>query len=307
MLNPFRINFTKNFYDPCINSNEFLKNSIKKGDLKGVKNSLENGANPNLFIGKKSVLNVACEIGNLSIVRALLDKGANVNSQSGLWNNTPLHRACVFGYEPIVKELIYRKAKVDVRNDNCWHTPLENAISFGHLGCSKLLIEAGANVNAVNNRYGSTPLMEACGNGNQKIVKLLLDSKVNPNLGVGTTPLIKSVKYPEILLLLLQRGAKVDAKDKCSKLSKGNQALHEAVCISSERCVKSVRILLDYGADLRAKNAQNRAPIDLANFLRRNEEDNSRRKNMEKILKIFNHSLMKSNHPNSYCDLLKDL
>ncbi len=78
----------------------------------------------------------------------------------------------------------------------------------------KVLLAKGANVNA-KSAYGVTPLGFACSRGSVEIVKLLLDSGAEVNVTdtfYKTTPfgmiMMGKKANPEIMLLLLEKGAK---------------------------------------------------------------------------------------------------
>ncbi len=82
----------------------------------------------------------------------------------------------------------------------------------------KALLAKGANVNAKSS-YGVTPLGFACSRGSVEIVKLLLDSGAEVNVTdtfYKTTPfgmiMMGKKANPEIMLLLLEKGAKETAQ-----------------------------------------------------------------------------------------------
>ena len=217
-------------------------------------------------VGVQNIVHLACEKGNIDIVRELLDHGAELNGRSSKWNDTPLHRACVFGHTAVVAELITRGAIVNIRNSNCWNTPLENAITFKHFECCKLLVQAGAKVNEVNRNYGSTPLTEACHKGSYEIVELLLDSGANPNLtsASGRIPLYQAVHSPAILQLMLDRGAKANAQNSSgSHYQASEYPIHAAASCGYD---DSVGILLRAGADSKVLDSQGKTPVELAQW-----------------------------------------
>lgn len=233
-----------------------LEQGVKDGNLDQIMDALKEGADPD------DVIHLACELGELKIVRKLLNAGANPSIRSWKWRDTPLHRACVFGHAPVVKELLQFKAHINVRNINQWMTPLEVAITFEHIECVRLLIDAGAFVNVINWDYKSTPLIEACSKGNYEIVKLLLDSHADPNLGVDVYPLYKAICCPKIVRLLLERGAKVDCLNDTPS-EKGDRPLHQA-CMYG--CVESVKLLLNAGADTKMVNTRGDIPLNRAEW-----------------------------------------
>ena len=93
-----------------------------------------------------------------SIVRILLNKGANVNKR-GMLGLTPLIWACDFGNYKIAKALIEHGANLELR-DYLGQTALHAAVRRNRLNIVKLLLDHGANITAKTND-GQTPLIMA--------------------------------------------------------------------------------------------------------------------------------------------------
>lgn len=141
------------------------------------------------MIGQVTPLHKAVRKGQLEDVRALLDKGAEVNAAI---------------------------AKRTIR----WHrleTPLETAIRNGYVDIAKLLIERGANVNA-RMANGETLLHLAVRVNDVELVRLLLAGGAHPttvsSAGLTAAHLAqkldgKSGKRKELIALLKQAEAKV--------------------------------------------------------------------------------------------------
>jgi hypothetical protein len=81
--------------------------------------------------------------GDLAQVKALLEKGASVNSKSS-YGQTPLFFACDRGYVDIVKLLLDRGAEVNLKDTFYGQTPLGWATSKNRLEIVKLLLDHGA-------------------------------------------------------------------------------------------------------------------------------------------------------------------
>jgi hypothetical protein len=81
--------------------------------------------------------------GDLAQVKALLDKGASVNSKSP-YGSTPLFFACDRGYVEIVKLLIERGADVNVKDTFYSETALGWAVEKNRPEIVKLLLDHGA-------------------------------------------------------------------------------------------------------------------------------------------------------------------
>ncbi len=85
----------------------------------------------------------AARKGDAAAVKALLDKGADVNAKFR-YGATALSYASDKGHTEVVKILLERGADVNVRDTFYNTTPLEWAISKGHTAIVKALLEKGA-------------------------------------------------------------------------------------------------------------------------------------------------------------------
>jgi ankyrin repeat protein len=114
----------------------------------GVFNLLVN--RPGIDLNKRaengnSAIMLAAWKSNVSAVKTLIEKGANVN-QPG-WS--ALHYAASVGNEEIVKMLLVKKATVDAFSPNKT-TPLMMAARSGHTGTAKILLDNGADIRLRN-------------------------------------------------------------------------------------------------------------------------------------------------------------
>jgi len=98
--------------------------SITKGDMSGVRQAIDKGANVNArhfgmfsagFLDEATPLHFAIFEGNKEIATYLINKGANVNltNQNKM---TPLHFAARFGHKDIVKLLLKNRANPTLRD-----------------------------------------------------------------------------------------------------------------------------------------------------------------------------------------------
>jgi len=213
----------------------------------------------------------ACERGELSAVKALLEKiGAGVN-QRVRTGETALHRAARAGRHDVVELLLAAGADVNARDDYqatplvdarsadaaavllgagakvdpepvAYMTPLVRAVAFGDRALVLLLLKAGADVNR-RDRCGRTPLAVV---RDLDMAQLLLERGADPRVG---TPLINAVLVGNTALvrLLLERGAALDVKD-----SRGQTPLFHAATHPSGDAI--VELLLGLGMDPRPAN-----------------------------------------------------
>ncbi|KAK7109983.1 hypothetical protein V1264_013927 [Littorina saxatilis] len=126
-------------------------------------------------------------------------------------------------------------------------SPLWCAAVSGHVEVVKTLIRHGADI-GFKTSHGSTPLRSACFASQVDTVRVLIEAGADihaPN-HTGSTCLINSVHCPELVQLLLMRGAHPNDQDNA-----GNTALHYA---AGEGHLKSVKYLIQFGGDCRHRN-----------------------------------------------------
>jgi len=165
-----------------------LHDAAAKGDLKKVRELIENGADVNARYDGWTPLDYAASHGHLEIARFLFDKGADVNLRDKD-GSTPLRKAAFAGHLNVVRFLVESGADVNARDNAGW-TPLHDAAFWNHLDVARLLIESGADVNA-RSIEGFTPLHLAASNGHLEIVKFLIEkgADVNARDEKGRAPL----------------------------------------------------------------------------------------------------------------------
>jgi ankyrin repeat protein len=174
--------------------------------------------------------------------------------------NTLYHYAADRGYTGYVDYLIEKKADVNAKN-NSGSTPLHEAARSGRLAVMEKLIDTGAQVNAQDAK-GNTPMHLAIPPENHRDANLLLLSHgADPNIRDehGEIPLQVAVTLDrdyETAESLLSGKSKVDNRN-----IDGKTALHLAV---EESRLKLIPLLLEYHADIFAKDNTGITPIELA-------------------------------------------
>lgn len=152
-----------------------LSESCRRGNLEAVNLLLDNGA----LITDEAF--VAMYNRHENIALRLIDGNIDLTVKSGSHKDTLLHYACAFGEVKIVRALLEKGADVNVKN-NLDDTPLFYACNKqaylkvteqDRLEIAKMLIERGADVNA-SNLWNKRPIHEACEDGYLEIVKFLI-------------------------------------------------------------------------------------------------------------------------------------
>lgn len=165
----------------------------------------------------KTPLTAACQKGNLSLVKDLINAGASVDFKDRY--STPLTTACFWGYNDVAKELI--KAGSDVNLMDVCNTPLTTACFWEEYEIVKELIKSGAEVNLQDRK--NTPLTVACLKNHIHIVKELIKAKADVNQeAVGNTPLTAACSkgHTCIVEVLIEAGADVNLGFKIQKYIK---------------------------------------------------------------------------------------
>ncbi|PFX25374.1 Protein fem-1-like C [Stylophora pistillata] len=197
--------------------------------------------------------------GHLAIVRLLLERGAEVNHTT-LTNSTPLRAASFNGHTEVVRCLINHGADVNKRNQD-GNTCIMVACWNGHLDTFGLLRTSGANMEVQDNQ-GFSMIHCATAANNLTLLHELLPvpntAAVNAKTSEGITPLMLACEknHPDVVLLLLQKGAAVDEKS-----DKGLTAAH--FCALSND-INSLHHIIDYRADLSMATERGSTPLMLA-------------------------------------------
>ncbi|KAK7440415.1 hypothetical protein VKT23_017053 [Stygiomarasmius scandens] len=177
-----------------VNSCSPLSDAIQGGELDIIKLLIQEGAGISDEDG--TALHVATGTYNvkLNIVQFLLDQGADVSARRDFDNNTPLQRAAFWGEDAILKLLIERGADVNAEG-GLYGNALQTAAYWGRLGAVKLLIAEGANINATAGEEG-TALEAAASRCHLEVVKYLLEQGADVNAKGKHESAIRAAKTP---------------------------------------------------------------------------------------------------------------
>ncbi len=135
---------------------------------------IEHGADVNASrsMDPTTLLNLAANIGDARIVRALVNKGAALNPSVLVVYESPLHAAIAERHKDVAEILVLRGADVNSRNRSD-RTPLHVlARDFDDSELAELMIQHGALVNA-EDKNGDTPLDFALRAGHLNVARVL--------------------------------------------------------------------------------------------------------------------------------------
>lgn len=245
---------------PNLKSETALYLAIKGGHVEVAEELLAKNANAKAvwineqLKNEEPLLHTACQQGDPGLVKALLDKGADVNA-ADLFGWTLLHNAIYHGHPKIVQMVLERGADGSAA-DFHGNMPLHMAIEL--MVCEKnQLAEAGKDVTEFNKCY-----MTLWRRSDVLNVLLANDVDVNAKDEDGLTPLHIASKRGDlaIVIALLDKRAYINAEDK-----NGLTPLHLA---SQEGDLAIVRALLDKGAYIDARDNRGLSPLHLAVYNR---------------------------------------
>jgi hypothetical protein len=192
---------------------------------------------------------------------------------------TPLYYAALCGFQDLVEHLMVNNPEHVNATGGYYVAPLIAALNGGHSQTVKFLRDNGAHPN-VTGVYGRTPLHGAAWQGDLEMVQKLLEYKANVDArsDYGETALHfgyykeysarRNVgpSLPSVARLLLEHGADVNAlmdpnHGSTALTDHHTTALHFA---AEQGTVEVVRVLLEYGGNVGAENANGKTALQLA-------------------------------------------
>jgi serine/threonine-protein phosphatase 6 regulatory ankyrin repeat subunit B len=236
--------------------------------------------------------------GHSEIVQILLAKGANIDMED-YERRSPLGAAAVNGHTATVQLLLASGANIDYI-PSLGQTALTNAVYSGSIDTVRVLLEKGANINA-KGRNGITPLMAAAVGSETSIVRLLLDKKpdLSPRTELeGFTALGRAAvsHKADTVRMLADEGANLEVLDDqgatplvAAVCEKGPRESGESGEAYNEQITKTVKVLLEKGANIGAKNKKDDTALDCTRYMTAPElvrllkEAGQRRNELEQI------------------------
>lgn len=203
--------------------------------------------------------------GDVSAVKKLLEADATLIAVRDAKNLTPLHVAASRGQSAVAQLLLDYGADIQGPSEEGEWTPLVFAAYRGHADVAKVLIENGAGVTTDD----GNPIHYSGQRKHKDICRLLVMNGAIDNLiGSDDTDVINlfraaySYDADTVSEILNRRSELVECKD-----IHGRTALHEA-CTQGD--TKTVRVLLQCGADMTMRDNNGHTPVDRATAHKQN-------------------------------------
>jgi ankyrin repeat protein len=257
--------------------------------------------------------------GHEQVMRLLLENGANVNEEPGLYSTgTALQCAAANGHLPIVQLLLELSADIEAYRGSSqnWEPTLIRAANSTSEPTAILLLKHGANRQA-RSLSGETALHIAAKLGKNNLLTHLLESGTNPNehTSAGETALHIAATYGhhDLIPHLSQYGASIDAtshktdgeletalhlaaknghEEFVSRLIKTGASVHSRTSVGNTALIYAasnghsnvVELLLRGGANVDAADERGRTALGRANA--------NNRSNTIEVLSSFGASLL---------------
>ena len=219
-------------------------------------------------------LHAAANNGHAAVVEQLLNRGMPVDER-GNRGITPLFLSSINGHTKVAELLLNHGANPNLGTWDAGESPLEMAAANGHVKLAQLLLEKGARVNS-----GTVPPLEIAANkGHVEMVRLLLDKGGEVTwayIGQDVTRLLESgsagrEEAVRLLLSAAMREQICNAKRVKLFLGKGadpnwqdvwriNSFIEAAAVMQGgdDECADAMEILIAHGADINAKERDER-------------------------------------------------
>ena len=249
-----------------------LHSACRRGDVKLVRTLIHKyKADLNIQDNSNNTpLHVAVSEGNDEVAMALIELGCNIDFK-GQWGKSVLHIACERENASLVRTLVCDyKADLNAQDDsNNTPWPLHVAVSACRYEVAVTLLELGCSTN-VKGQSGKSALHLACERGSVSLVRTLVHdykADLNSQDSSNNTPLHVAVSADEgeVAVALLELGCSTNVKGQS-----GKSALHLACERGSAGLVRT--LVRDYKADLNSQDSSNNTPLHVAASSARREE-----------------------------------
>lgn len=239
-----------------------LSEAVTIGNLELVRKLVDAGADPQQCNhGGSSLIDAAAYCGSSEIAEFLRDRGCVV---------TPHHEASL-GYREAIGKRIEQDPAVAYKTNPGGTTLLHHAAHGNHPAVCELLVASGAGVDAYD-RHGHTPLCYAVERNSMNCARFLIQNGANVSQSAGHfggTVLHRAImlRFVDLSLFLLESGSDPNAQD-----FSGKSALHTSVSSGKVEIVQAV-LRTDVDTNLRTKKTKlqkgNETALDYARRLKK--------------------------------------
>jgi ankyrin repeat protein len=132
-----------------------IRSAIQGGRTAEALALLEDESRLRMMTPFGSWIHVAAKVGNLEIVKALVDLGLDVNQRGGTFGGAAIKLAASYGHLEVVRFLLQAGSELDVSEPE--RNPLFGAIHGGHIDIVRFLVEAGIDYRV---RYTGSSMQE---------------------------------------------------------------------------------------------------------------------------------------------------
>ncbi|KAL8665977.1 MAG: hypothetical protein Q9168_007587 [Polycauliona sp. 1 TL-2023] len=228
-----------------------LQGAARRGETEIMAMLLDAGAEVNEHhVGKYGSALIAAIVHlKYDAVRLLLERGADPSLATGLKYQYPIIAAArCWQNEDEVQLLIDAGADVNAQG-GMWHTALQAAAVDGEVTTMRVLLDAGADMNAIGGIYGSA-LAAAYREGYYLCTGLLWKRGVSKKLrgGMMVTPLVSALSGAcQTLITFLIKEHNVDPNEHSNNF--WGSPLHYCIYNDREDSDVLINLFLEYGAD----------------------------------------------------------
>ncbi|XP_019860629.1 PREDICTED: uncharacterized protein LOC109588965 [Amphimedon queenslandica] len=206
------------------------------------------------------LLDAAIELGDLSLVQGLVERGVDVNI-SNCNGATALHYSCRCGHLSIV-EYLTSLPQINYAKDTCSRTSIHFAAEFGQVHIVKYLVESCNHDINIEDKYGNTPLYMACIYNHLPVVEYLTGQpNCNINSNNETHPLLAATdkEHLEIVKHFIEStGCDINVREKGT----GSTPLHKACYNGSLSIVEY--LISKPRCDIEAEDNEGNQPLHYA-------------------------------------------
>lgn len=215
-------------------------------------------------------LHLAAYFGLKKTVRALLDKGHDINERADS-GRTAISVASMVGQKDTVRLLLDRGADPSIASDVCNLTPLHSAASANNIRVVQMLVDSDRRKDLVDRRdfHGRTALHDATARGHKDVVSVLLKAGADPLIATSgdqdeetAMHMAARMRKRKGIISKLFNAPKGGAASLQARTRRWKDLpIHKA---STWGNPNGIKLLLDLGTPIESRQGTQRTPLHLA-------------------------------------------